>query len=81
MARFANLLARYTGDNGDEEIAARAMRYLATWDHSLALELSRSEISKVSQLLLFAACSDQEASTKLMTLANADTPTRRYVSH
>ena len=39
LARFANLLARYTGDKGDEETAARAMRYLATWEIATA-ELS-----------------------------------------
>ena len=30
VARFANLLAHYTGDKSHEETAARAMRYLAT---------------------------------------------------
>jgi len=30
LARFANLLARYTGEKSDEDIASRAMRYLAT---------------------------------------------------
>ncbi len=30
LARFANLLSYYTGNKGDEETAARAMRYLAT---------------------------------------------------
>ena len=39
LARFANLLAHYTGDKGDEETAARAMRYLATREIATA-ELS-----------------------------------------
>ena len=30
MARFANLLAQYTGDKGDHDTATQAMRYLAT---------------------------------------------------
>ena len=36
MARFANLLAQYTGDPGDKEAATRAMRYLATPEVALA---------------------------------------------
>jgi hypothetical protein len=30
LARFSNLLAHYTGEKGDQNIASRAMRYLAT---------------------------------------------------
>ena len=30
LARFFNLLAHYTGEKGDQNIASRAMRYLAT---------------------------------------------------
>jgi uncharacterized protein len=32
LARFANLLYQYTGNQGDQETSARAMRYLATQD-------------------------------------------------
>jgi uncharacterized protein YyaL (SSP411 family) len=35
-AQFANLLYQYTGDKGDREMAARAMRYLATREVALA---------------------------------------------
>jgi hypothetical protein len=36
LARFANLLAQYTGDHGDQETATRAMRYLATREVAIA---------------------------------------------
>lgn len=36
LARFANLLARYTGKKSDEDIASRAMRYLATQEIATA---------------------------------------------
>jgi len=36
LARFANLLFHYTGDKGDQETAARAMRYLATREVAIA---------------------------------------------
>ena len=36
LARFANLLAHYTGERSDEDIASRAMRFLATPDIATA---------------------------------------------
>ena len=36
LSRFANLLFQYTGNSGDKETAARAMRYLATPEVALA---------------------------------------------
>ena len=36
LARFANLLAHYTGEKEDQETAARAMRYLATREVAIA---------------------------------------------
>lgn len=36
LARFANLLARYTGEKSDQDVASRAMRYLATQEIATA---------------------------------------------
>ncbi len=36
LARFSNLLYQYTGEKGDQEVATRAMRYLATREVTMA---------------------------------------------